>query len=85
MPGVAPSTLSWSFTFDDDPSSSSSSGSESESEYYDNLDGLIKVIQESKVLEELDLSDNGITLADGKFTDALAKNKTLRVLNLSIE
>ena len=44
---------------------------------------LCKVLQESKVLEELDLYGNSITLADGTLTDAIAKNKTLRILNQS--
>lgn len=43
------------------------------------LDVLVDVLQKSSVLEELDLSYNLITLADGKLTAALAKNRTLRL------
>mmetsp|Transcript_23126 Transcript_23126/g.49951 ORF Transcript_23126/g.49951 Transcript_23126/m.49951 type:complete len:309 (+) Transcript_23126:102-1028(+) len=48
----------------------------------DNLDVLTKVLKKSKVLESLYLRDNQITLADGKFADALANNRTLRYLGL---
>lgn len=46
------------------------------------LDVLVKVLQKSKVLEQLSLYGNQITLADGKFTNALANNHTLRKLYL---
>ena len=48
------------------------------------LDVLIKVLQKSTVHEELWLDDNQITLADNKFTNALARNRTLRVLYLDV-
>ena len=43
---------------------------------------LAKVLQEINNLEELCLYDNPTTLADGKFTDALVNNRTLRNLDL---
>ena len=46
------------------------------------LEVLTKVLRESKVLQKMWLSDNRVTLADGKFTDALAENCTLRFLHL---
>mmetsp|Transcript_5346 Transcript_5346/g.9457 ORF Transcript_5346/g.9457 Transcript_5346/m.9457 type:complete len:291 (+) Transcript_5346:119-991(+) len=46
------------------------------------IEVLIRVLQESEVLEVLLLCSNQITLSDGTFTDALAQNHTLRVLNL---
>ena len=48
----------------------------------DDLDPLIKVIEQSTVLEELDLSCNELTLADGKLAHAIAKNKTIKLLDL---
>ena len=39
-------------------------------------------MQKSEVLAVLDLRDNHITLADGKFTNALATNQTLKKLTL---
>jgi len=48
----------------------------------DDLAVIIALLQESKVLQELWLGGNRINLADGKFTDALANNRTLRVLVL---
>ncbi|KAL9185900.1 hypothetical protein ACHAXT_003677 [Thalassiosira profunda] len=51
--------------------------------YDGDLDVLVKVLRESKVLEELWLDHNRITLADGKLTDALAENRTLRRLDLN--
>lgn len=48
----------------------------------DDLDVVIRVLQESTILEEIYLYGNRITLADGKFTDALANNNNLRVLYL---
>ena len=47
------------------------------------LDVLVDVLRKSKVLEELDLYKNQLTLADGKFTDALANKNTLKSLDLS--
>ena len=46
------------------------------------IDVLNEVIKKSKVLEVLLLCNNNLTLANGRFTDALAKNCTLRTLNL---
>ena len=48
----------------------------------DDLDILIKVIEESTVLEELYLNYNELTLADGNLTNAIANNTTLRKLSL---
>ena len=47
------------------------------------LDVVIEVIRKSEVLEELGLIFNQLTLADGKFTDALAHNNTLNKLSLT--
>ena len=47
------------------------------------LDVLVEVLQKSDVLEELHLYGNRLTLADGKFTHALANNNTLRWLFLN--
>lgn len=50
---------------------------------YDNdLDILIKAIQQSTVLDDLNLYNNKLTLADGKLIDAIANNKTLKWLSL---
>ena len=60
----------------------------------DDLDVLIKVIEQSTVLEKLYLDNrywieeieenrNKLTLADGKFAKAIAKNTTLKKLSLS--
>jgi len=46
------------------------------------LDVLTEVVQKSEVLEELHLRQNQIALADGKFTDALASNRTILRLHL---
>ena len=46
----------------------------------DDLDILYKVIEQSTVLEELNLSLNYLTLADGKLANAIAKNTTLKEL-----
>ena len=46
----------------------------------EDLDVLVDVLRKSKVLEELHLRDNQLTLVDGKFTDALAHNITLKYL-----
>ncbi len=46
------------------------------------LDALIEVLLKSTVLEKLHLLYCNINLADGKFTNALAENKSLRVLDL---
>ena len=46
------------------------------------LDILYKVIGESTVLEALSLSNNQLTLSDGKLANAIAKNTTLKELNL---
>ena len=48
----------------------------------DDLDVLYKVIGESTVLEALSLSNNQLTLSDGKLANAIAKNTTLKELNL---
>jgi len=48
----------------------------------DDLDEVIKTIEQSTVLEELVLGDNELTLADGKFAHAIAKNKTIKRLYL---
>ena len=48
----------------------------------DGLDILYKVIGESTVLEALSLSNNQLTLSDGKLANAIAKNTTLKELNL---
>ena len=48
----------------------------------DDLDDLIKVIEQSTVLERLNLSGNNLTLADGKLAKAIAKNTSLKVLSL---
>jgi len=40
------------------------------------------VIEQSTVLEELDLGDNKLTLSDGKFANAIAKNKTLKEISV---
>jgi len=50
--------------------------------YDEDMGVLVKVVQESEVLEGLLLCSNHITLADGAFTSALAQNHTLRTLNL---
>lgn len=50
--------------------------------YDEDMEVLVKVVQESEVLEGLLLCSNHITLADGAFTSALAQNRTLRTLNL---
>ena len=47
----------------------------------DDLDVLIKVLQKSTVLKKLHLYTNYLTLADGKFADALKENVTLQVLH----
>ena len=47
-----------------------------------NIEVLVEVLEKSEVLGELNLWDNRIALADDKFTDALAQNRTLRVLSL---
>ena len=48
----------------------------------DDLDILYKVIVESTVLEALSLSNNQLTLSDGKLANAIAKNTSLKELNL---
>ena len=50
----------------------------------DDLDVIIKVLRDKDaVVKTLYLDGNNITLVDGKFTDALAKNNTLEVVNLN--
>jgi len=49
----------------------------------DDLDVLYQIIEQSNVIEKLDLGVNHLTLADGKFANAIAKNTTLKVLWLS--
>ena len=44
------------------------------------LDVLIKVIEQSTVLETLNLRNNNLTLADGKLAKTIAKNTTLKKL-----
>ena len=48
----------------------------------DDLDEVIKTIEQNTVLEKLGLGDNKLTLADGKLANAIAKNTTLKVLDL---
>ena len=48
----------------------------------DDLDVLYQVIGKSKVLKELNLGGNKLTLVDGKLANAIAKNKKLEVLHL---
>ena len=43
---------------------------------------LADVLEKSEVLKELNLMCNKISLRDDRFTDALARNKTLQVLSL---
>ncbi|KAL7549003.1 hypothetical protein ACHAWF_012277, partial [Thalassiosira exigua] len=43
---------------------------------------MTEVLRKSKVLEELSLWANSITLAEGQFADALGQNQSLRVLDL---
>ena len=49
----------------------------------EDLDVVTKVLQKSDVLKKIDLWNNWIALVDGKFTDALANNHTLRILDLT--
>ena len=49
----------------------------------DNIDVLINVLQQSTILNELNLSYNKLTLADGKLVAAIAKHTTLKVLILT--
>jgi len=44
------------------------------------LDVLYQVIEQSTVLEKLDLGHNNLTLADGKLANAIANNTTLKKL-----
>ncbi|KAL7537590.1 hypothetical protein ACHAWF_005832 [Thalassiosira exigua] len=46
------------------------------------LGTLAEVIEKSEVLEEINLMCNKVTLAEGKFVDALAKSKSLKNLSL---
>eukprot|EP00580_Thalassiosira_gravida_P019253 CAMPEP_0201661616 /NCGR_PEP_ID=MMETSP0494-20130426/3934_1 /ASSEMBLY_ACC=CAM_ASM_000839 /TAXON_ID=420259 /ORGANISM="Thalassiosira gravida, Strain GMp14c1" /LENGTH=316 /DNA_ID=CAMNT_0048139773 /DNA_START=78 /DNA_END=1028 /DNA_ORIENTATION=+ len=48
----------------------------------DDLNVITEVLQKSQVLELLHLGANRITLTDGKFTDALTTNRSLRFLHL---
>ena len=49
----------------------------------DDLDVLVEeVLQKSTVLKELHLYSNEITLVDGKFTESLSNNRTVRILVL---
>lgn len=48
----------------------------------DDLDPVINVLKNSKVIEELRLKYNEVTLSSGKFAEALAYNRTLRVLDV---
>jgi len=48
----------------------------------EDLDEIIKEMETSAVLMELNLNRNQITLADGKFTAALASNTSLQKINL---
>ena len=48
----------------------------------ENLDEIIKELETSTVLREVYLSNNQITLADGRFTAALASNTSLRTIRL---
>mmetsp|Transcript_12111 Transcript_12111/g.25801 ORF Transcript_12111/g.25801 Transcript_12111/m.25801 type:complete len:452 (-) Transcript_12111:205-1560(-) len=46
------------------------------------IKGLADVLRESEVVEDINLMCNRITFADDTFTDALAQNRTLKVLSL---
>lgn len=46
------------------------------------IEVLAEVLEKSTVVEEMNLMMNQITLSDDTFTDALARNKSLKVLNL---
>ena len=48
----------------------------------DDLEVIYKVIEQSTDLEELRLMDNELTLANGKLATAIAKNTTIKVLDL---
>jgi Ran GTPase-activating protein (RanGAP) involved in mRNA processing and transport len=48
----------------------------------EDLDDIIKELETSTVLMEVNLSNNLITLADGRFTAALASNTSLQKINL---
>ena len=49
----------------------------------DDLDVLYQVIEQSTVLEKLDVGVNHLTLADGKFANAIGKNTTIKRLWLT--
>ena len=50
---------------------------------YDEFEVIIKILRDKNaVIKKLNLYYNDITLADGKFTHALANNNTLEVLHL---
>ena len=55
----------------------------------DLADVLINVIKQSSVLEKLDLTNNELTLADGKLTKAIAKSKIKKLVlsnnNIGVE
>jgi hypothetical protein len=46
------------------------------------IEVLAEVLEKSTAVEEINLMLNQITLSDDKFTDALARNKSLKILNL---
>lgn len=46
------------------------------------IEVLAEVLEKSTIVEEMNLMLNQISLSDDKFTDALAQNKSLRILNL---
>jgi len=48
----------------------------------DDLDQLYQAIEKSKVLKDLNLNHNKLTLTDEKLAAAIAKNKTLKLLSL---
>ena len=52
---------------------------------YDEFEVIIKILRDKNaVIKKLNLYYNDITLADGKFTHALANNNTLEVLHLGM-
>ncbi|KAL3762371.1 hypothetical protein ACHAW5_011112 [Stephanodiscus triporus] len=46
------------------------------------IEVLAEVLEKSTIVEEMNLMMNQISLSDDKFTDALAQNKSLKILNL---
>jgi hypothetical protein len=48
----------------------------------DIIEVLAEVLEKSTIVTEIDLMLNHLTLSDDKFTDALAMNESLKILNL---